>query len=212
MARLKDRLKQFDNWTKDQGIVGQSRKLNRQIDDQITNRPEYEISDNYDTNQAIALNNAFGRDNSIMQQESNLENSASDAIGQAQQYSSSTDALLNTLSSITNNKNNALRNLAGDEAAIQQQKLGAYMGANTAMAEEQDKAWNYNTNQPYQNELQRLVQKKKNRQENLWKGIDAVTSLGMNFLAPGSGMLTKGKLSPMGQQSMEEEFAQNGWS
>lgn len=150
--------------------------LNQQIKDLINNRPKYNIAAQYGQNQALATSQAFGRDRSIQQQESNIEQDSANTVNDAQMYSSSTSGLLDALSKITSNKNSALRGLAADESAIQNQKISQLYGANTAQAEEQDKAWNYNVNQPYQLKLNALVQRKKNRSELLSKGLDLVGS------------------------------------
>ena len=52
--------------------------------------------------------------------------------------------------------------------------------SNTALAEEKDKAWNYNVNEPYQNQMNYLVQKKRARTETAWKMMDFVASLGQS--------------------------------
>ena len=160
--------------------------LKSQIDQLVANRPQYNIANEYGTNQDLATTNAFGRDRSIQQQESNIEQQSANTAGQIGDYSSNTGALLDALRGITSDKNTALRNLGADEAAIQQQKLGTLMGTNTVMAEEKDKAWNYNVNQPYQTKMKNLVDRRKARQENAWKAVDAALSLGTMGLSSGA--------------------------
>jgi hypothetical protein len=46
-----------------------------------------------------------------------------------------------------------LRGLAQDDAAMRQQQLLNYQDQNQAMIDEKDKAWNYNTNMPFQNRI-----------------------------------------------------------
>jgi hypothetical protein len=184
--------------------------LRKKIKALVADRPEYEINPEYQTNQALALNQAFGRDTAIQGQEENIEQQAADDVGMAQQYSGNTAALLNTIGSINTGKNAALRNLGNDEAAIQRQKMQSLYGANTAMAEEKDKAWNYNVNEPYMTKLADLRAKKKARQENLWKGIDTIASLGTNLLAPGAGSLLKGKVAGIGGTPTMDIYGGNG--
>lgn len=154
--------------------------LNKQIQNLIRNRPKYNISDEYYANQGLATNNAFGRDRSVMAQEANIGQSAADSMYEAGNLSGSASALLGVLANVNNSKNSALRGLAADESAIQQQKLAKVLESNTALAEEKDKAWNYNVNEPYQNQMNYLVQKKRARTETAWKMMDFVASLGQS--------------------------------
>jgi hypothetical protein len=168
------------------------KKLNKLFDE----RPEYKISEEYSNNQGLARNAAFGRDRSIMAQENNLEQQSADAIGVASQYSNSASGILATLSSITDSKNQALRNLAGDEAAIQRTKMQDLYGANVAMAEEQDKAFEYNVNTPYQKTIERLQERKRRRQ-----GItDALTGASLTI---GSTAATSGQTNNSSAQSSQ---------
>lgn len=150
--------------------------LTSQINDLIRKRPKYKISDEYAQNQGLATSQAFGRDRSIQQQETNLGEEAAGAISRAQDVSSSSSGLLNAIQNIVGSKNTALRGLAADEAAIQNQKIMQLYGVNKDAAEEQDKAWNYNVNQPYQTRMNELVQRRKARQENLFKVLDTLTA------------------------------------
>jgi len=179
--------------------------LKSQIDALVANRPEYNVAGEYGQNQAIATANAFGRDRSIQQQESNVEQQSANAAGQIGDYSANTGALLDALRGITSDKNAALRNLGADEAAIQQQKLGMKFGADTAMAEEKDKAWNYNVNQPYQTKMNNLVQRRKARQENIWKAVDAALGIGGTMASGGATRIPK-------PQSAATEYDYSGYA
>lgn len=159
---------------------GGPKNLKKQIDELIKNRPEYEIQDEAYENQALAKNQAFGRDRGIMQAEENIQTQSADAVGQAQQVSNSSNALLDTISGITGNANNSLRSLGVDEARIQSQRMGDVYGTNNAMIDEQDKAWNFNVNEPYQNQIQELRNRRKARQENLFKVLDTIGGLGVS--------------------------------
>jgi len=150
------------------------KSLNKKINELIENRPEYQIQDEAYENQALAKNQAFGRDRGIQQAEQNIMTQGADAMGAAQQVSGSTNALLDTLASVNSNQSSSMRDLGVEEANIQSQRMGDLYGTNTAMIDEQDKAWNYNVNDPYQNQMQALRDKKKFRQELLGKAIDTV--------------------------------------
>lgn len=151
--------------------------LNKKLKTLIENRPQYQISDEYYKNQALAQNAAFGRDSAIQQQEQNINQSAVDSVGQAQEVSSSTGSILSTLAAINNNKNNALQDLGVQEGQVNRANRQDYMGSNVALAEEQDKQWNFNVNEPYQNQIQSLRDRKKFRQEALFKVLDTAGAI-----------------------------------
>lgn len=164
---------------------GRKKSLRKQIDALIKNRPKYEIQEEAFENQALAKNMAFGRDRGIQQAEQNIETQSTDAIGQAQQVSNSSNAILDTIAGITGNANSSLRSLGVDEANVAANRMRDLYGANNAMIDEQDKAWNFNVNEPYQNQIQELRDRRKARQENLWKAIDTVSSLATNAASAG---------------------------
>lgn len=159
--------------------------LKKQIDELIKNRPKYYLQDEAFENQALAKNQAFGRDRAMQMQEENIETGAADAIGQAQQVSGSSNALLDTIANITGSKNQSLRGLATDEAQLQSQRMRDLYGANLDVIDEQDKAWNFNVNEPYQNQIQELRLRRKQKQENLFKILDTIGSLGVSTAASG---------------------------
>lgn len=151
--------------------------LQSKMDALVANRPEYQVADEYAENQAIAKNATMGRDQAIQQQEQNINQSAADSVGQAQEVSSSTGSILSTLAAINNNKNDALQQLGVQEGQVARQNRRDLMGANEAMAEEQDKAWNYNVNDPYQTQVAQIRDKQKFRRELPWKILDTVGSV-----------------------------------
>jgi hypothetical protein len=154
--------------------------LNKKIKDLIENRPKYSIQDEAYENQALSKNMAFGRDRASQLAEQNIMSSAADAMGQAKQVSGSTNALLDTIAGITGSQNQSLRDLGVNEANVQSQRMRDLYGNNQAMIDEQDKAWNYNVNEPYQNQMQALRDRKKFRQEMLFKALDTIGSIGIN--------------------------------
>ncbi len=159
--------------------------LNKKLAKLVKNRPQYQINQEAFDNQALATANAFAPDQSIQQQRNILDQDVANTLNQVQQTSSSSSAILSTLAKINDSKNAAMRGLAGDEAAIQRDKMRDLYAANDALSEEKDKAWNFNTNEPYQNQIQMLRDKKKARQENMWRILDTVGSLGVSLLSGG---------------------------
>lgn len=175
--------------------MGLFTNYNDEISKLISQKPQYQINPEYSENQGIARNKAYGRNRAFQTQESNIQQQAADDINSAQQYGSSTSSILNTLSSITGNKINALRGLGQDEAQYQGQALNDVMNTNTAMAEEKDKAWNYNVNEPYQLKLNQLVQQKKARTDALMKVLDIAGTAGAFALGGpiGAGLFNSAK-------------------
>ncbi len=146
--------------------------LKKQMKQAIKDRPVYGIQDEAYANQSLAKARAFGRDRTTQMAEENVDRDVATNIGQAKNISSNTGAILDTLSSLGTGAQDAKRGLAMNEAQLQGQKVGDLYNANTALVDEKDKAWNYNVNQPYQNKIQMLRDKRKFRQELLMKGID----------------------------------------
>ncbi len=182
MATIKQRDTQFGNWLVDKDLMSEGRQssietrkkgnLKAQMADAIKNRPKYNINKEAYENQALAKSRAFGRDRSIQTAEENVDRDMATNIGQAKNISSNTGAILDTLSSLGTGAQETKRGLAMNEAQLQNQKFGELYGANSAMIDEQDKAWNYNVNQPYMNKIQALRDQRKFRQELLLKSID----------------------------------------
>lgn len=131
----------------------------------IRNRPKYEINEEIYQNQNLAKSAAFGRDRSIQIQESQLEQDAADAASRAQDVTSNASSLLSTLAAIQSNQDSARRGLAMNEAELQRQNRINLMDANQAIIDEKDKAWDFNVNQPYQNQIQALRDRKKARSQ-----------------------------------------------
>ncbi len=190
----------------DEGIFGSFGKkgFNEQIDELIANKPKYKINDEYGDNQGIARGKAYGRNRAFQLQEENIDQNSANAGNQVQQFASSTSGILNTLASITGNKNQALRGLGQDEAQYQGAALNDVMGANTAMAEEKDKAWNYNVNEPFQLKLNQLVQQKKARAELFSKIFDTLGTVGSFALGGPAGLAAKTALSGIGKKSSDD--------
>ncbi len=177
--------------------MGLFTNYNKQIDALIANKPQYNINPEYSQNEAIAKGKAYGRNRAFQTQETNIEQQSANDVNTAQQYGSSVSSILNTLSSITGSKQNALRGIGQDEAMYQGQALNDVMGTNTAMAEEKDKAWNFNVNQPFQLKMNQLVQQKKARNELLSKLLDAGLGAATLGLGGQNGILGKKKKPPL---------------
>jgi hypothetical protein len=154
------------------GALG-GRKNKKDLDKLLKNAPKYETTPEAFDNQAMAKSQAFGRDRAIQGQEQQIEQQGVDAMAAAKDVTSSTSGLLSTIAAINANQDAARRGLAQDEAAIQQQKMQQLYGANSAVIDEKDKAWNFNTNMPYQMKVAALRDRKKANDELFLKGIES---------------------------------------
>lgn len=151
--------------------------LNKKMDRLLKKRPTYKINNEAFENQNLARSAAFGRDRSIQMQEEQMEQDAANAVSAAKDVTGSTSGLLSTIASIQANQSSAGRQLATTESAIQRDNLGTLMNANQAVIEEKDKEFDFNVNQPYQNKVQSLRDRKKARGELVGSIIGGLTSI-----------------------------------
>lgn len=157
----------------------------------LNNRPTYSINDEAFDNQALARSSAFGRDRAIQMQEQQLEKGSANTINQARDVSSSTSGLLSTLAAIQANQDESRVNLATTEAGIQRQNRADLYNANADMIDEKDKAFDYNVNQPYQNKIQELRDRRKAKGELIGNVVGGITSIGASLI--GGGFLNSAK-------------------
>jgi broad specificity phosphatase PhoE len=137
------------------------------------NRPKYNIPTEATENKALAQQSAFGQNPAIAQGNALADQSAAEDINTAQQYSSSTGNILNTLKAINANKNLAKRNLSVTDAEMRSNARNNLIGVNKDTIDELDKAWNYNVNEPYQNQVASNREFAKSMNESFWKILDS---------------------------------------
>lgn len=163
--------------------------LNKKMDRLIKNRPTYRINDEAYENQNLARSAAFGRDRSIQMQEQELEQDAANAVSEAKDVTGSTSSLLSTIASIQANQSAAGRDLATTESMIKRENLNNLYGANKDVIEEKDKEFDFNVNQPYQNKVQALRDRKKARGELVGNIIGGLTSIGATAATGGASTI-----------------------
>lgn len=166
--------------------------LRKKLDKLIQNRPKYQINQEAYDNQAIARNSAYGRDNAVVNAEAQVSQNASDALATAKNATASGAGILAAVSNINANTNQANQALAQQEAQTQAAGRDKLMSANAAMIEEKDKEWNFNVNDPYQNKVQALRERRKARQELAMKGLDTVGAIAGAAVAAGKTAATGG--------------------
>lgn len=169
-------------------------RLKTRISRAIKGMPKYTINDEAFENQALARSRAFGRDRGIQMQETNLDQSAADATNEARNITGNTSSLLSTIAAINANKTAGYRDLAQAEAGIKRQNMSELYGANQAMIDEKDKAWNQNVYAPWAAHLQNLKEKKANRDAKWGSIAGGLLSAGATILGGPIGGAVAGSL------------------
>lgn len=169
-------------------------RLKTRISRAIKNMPKYTINDEAFENQALARSRAFGRDRSVQMQEANIEQGAADSAYDASKVTGSTSSLLSTIAAINANKTTGLRGLAQQEAEIKRQNVGELYGANQAMIDEKDKAWNQNVYAPWAAHLQNLKERKANRDAKWGSIAGGLLSAGATILGGPIGGAVAGSM------------------
>lgn len=177
------------------GAIG-SKRNQKKLDKLLKNAPKYNINQEAYDNQALARGAAFGRDRSIQMQQAQQDQQTVDATSAVKEVTNDTSSLLGAIAAIQAGRDVNTRNLASDEAQLQNQKMQQLLTVNNQMIDEKDKAWNYNTNMPFQMKVASLRDRVKANNELLLKGVDAQAqtdaaafqSVGQMFGAAG-GML-----------------------
>lgn len=164
----------------------------KQLNGLMGNRPRYNVWSQYYDNLDLAQKNTkmysdLTKTNQMPGQqyaEDNLSQNTANTLGQAQMYGTDNPAILAQLAqNAVQTQNQGSRDLSMEGAQLRQQNYGnlagardEQAGANTALAEEKDKAWNYNTNMPYQLKVQMARDRIKTGQEQTAAGTDQLGS------------------------------------
>lgn len=131
----------------------QARKLNRK-----NKRPIYNVDAGYQQNIDEAAALAKGRtrqfQNAEMQADQAMANSAELAKGFS---GNNTATSIGSLIAAQNQRNEAQRAILGAESAFQANATQNLAAQRQAIAEERDKAFNYNLNMPYQNTREEAI-------------------------------------------------------
>lgn len=137
-------------------------------------RPKYTVRTETDENKALAAQTAFGLNPSVARGLNMADQTAAEDINTAQQYTNNTGSILNVLRSINSTRNATGQNLMAQNSQLNLQGKSALMGANKDAIDENDKGWNYNVNQPYQNAVAANRDILKGGTENFWRLLDSL--------------------------------------
>lgn len=176
------------------GVIGAigAKKNQKKLDRELKRAPKYKITDEAYENQNLARSQAYGQNAAIQSAQQQLDQDASDSVSQAKDITSSTSSLLSTIAAINANKNASSRALAGESAAIKQQNMQQLYGANNAMIDEKDKAWNYNQNMPFQMRVAAYRDRIKANQEQQLAGLAYEGQTVSSFASMMGGMMGGG--------------------
>lgn len=152
--------------------------LNKQINELIANRPQYEISPVVGEDQAVADANAFGTDRVLAGEQNRLAQDTATNINTAQQYSGSANSILATLASITGKQYAESRNLGIGGAQLRNEKIGQKFAVDRNAEDAYDKAFNWNVAGRYSDMLNMLYQKKRVKDARVNTAIQGVTTAG----------------------------------
>lgn len=152
--------------------------VKKKIRRHLANRPTYEISEEYQTNINLAQKLATGRSKSFLFAEQNIRQGAAQSVENLTNITGDVGSILQTLGAINSRKNEAYRNLYADESRLEDTRVDRLIETQKDLAEEKDKAFEYNVNTPYQLRLQELRERRKSRQELVGTIIGGVAQIG----------------------------------
>lgn len=132
--------------------------------------------------------------------ENRIGTSSATAMGTATQGASSSADVLDAATRINLNENNALNDLAVQEANFKQNALGGYLGELHNNATYADKEFDYNLNQPYQQKAAEASALIGAGNQNIYSGVSDIAGLGTNLLMGGFGGGASGGTATMGQK------------
>jgi hypothetical protein len=124
-------------------------------------RPTYNVDSAYQTNVDEANALAKGR----IKQFSNAEAKADQAMANSAELTkgfsgNNTSMAIGSLIAAQNQRNEAQRDVLGAESAFQANAMQNLASQRQALAEENDKAFNYNQNMPYQNTREEAINRR----------------------------------------------------
>jgi hypothetical protein len=165
-----------------------AKKAEQDMEFWIKNRPDYDVRDEHYQNKGLAtqtrnMYSDLTKTGQIPGQqyvEDQLAQNTANTLASAQMYGTTNPAVLSQLAqNALQTQNQQSRNLSIEGARMRQENFGnlasatqALQSANTNIAEEEDKAWNYNVNEPYQLQVDRTRKKLKAGEEQEAKGRD----------------------------------------
>jgi hypothetical protein len=167
----------------------QARKLNRK-----NKRPIYNVDAGYQQNIDEAAALAKGRtrqfQNAEMQADQAMANSAELAKGFS---GNNTATSIGSLIASQNQRNEAQRAILGAESAFQANATQNLAAQRQAMAEERDKAFNYNLNMPYQNTREEAINLRNSGNALIGQGFQSLGDSAENLIPLMGGMPMKAK-------------------
>jgi hypothetical protein len=207
------------------GAIGQgigkrrlARKQKKEAEAITTPRPKYEVKDERLENAAMYRNLIQGSDPLAKQAEANIEKQVANQASQASKYAKSGGDVLNMLGASQNMANTAYTDIMAQSEASRRSLMSGYSAANTAIADEKQKAWDYNKKQKYDEDMatkaaltESSIQNKAAGGKELAAGLSKGASiageiLGGDMAAPGAN--PKGKKNAKSKTSVSKKGIQ----
>lgn len=165
-----------------QGIRGKQMARNNK-------RPTYQIPQEILANQKLAA--AAYADPRLAGQdliEENLRTSTATGIDTAKNISSDSGDILDAITKLYTGESSNMKNLGISAAEQQQNDLNRLLGVNETVGAYQDKAFDYNKNQPYQDKAAASSALIEAGNKNIFGGLDTLGAVGQSSILPGGSL------------------------
>jgi len=155
-------------------------------------RPTYNVDTSYQTNVDEANALAKGRVRQFANAETKADEAMANSAALAKGFSgNNTSTAIGSLIASQNQRNEAQRDILGAESAFQANAIGNLANQRQALAEERDKAFDYNQNMPYQNKRQEAINRRNYGNALINQGIQSGFDSTENIYGKGDGTKTK---------------------
>lgn len=151
------------------GILGLKQKS--QANKMNPTRPTQKVNKETTENAAMYRNAVQGADPIANRATENIARGVSNQTSQAAKYATSGADVLNMLGSSQNQANQAIQDVAANSAKRKESMMGAYARANTALAGEKDKAFDYNRKERFKEDTAKKSALEMAGKKNLNTGI-----------------------------------------
>jgi hypothetical protein len=137
-------------------------------------RPTYNVDGGYQTNVDEAAALAKGRTRQFSNAEAKADQAMANSAELAKGFSgNNTSMAIGSLIAAQNQRNEAQRDVLGAESAFQANAMQNLASQRQALAEENDKAFNYNLNMPYQNTREQAINLRNSGNALIGQGIQS---------------------------------------
>jgi hypothetical protein len=167
-----------------QGIVGgvQAAKGNKGFNKTMANRPEYEIPEEYESILAQYQQARAGNMPGYDQMRADINQSGARARGSAERGAISSTAYGAQVGDIYQKELDAIQNLGIQQEQYKSNMLDKVAGAQGQLGQQKSEQWNINEYTPWQTEMNRYGEMKKQGVENIFGAIQSGVGTMSDFL------------------------------